>query len=381
MQLVACILLGRRHGTKVVNVLARRLVERRIVGHQILVGVDVGVDHGEGRVLCRRVLIGRKIEGIHRGHLRHLRLGALVVGEEIGVDEALCVPIAHLVEILLIFGLGSAVGDGIAVLEIQPARDLEARIQRADHIGARVVEEERSLAAVQILLDIGKEGLPIVIGDGIDDFRPLFDDALRLLPCTQPILAHDEAVPGALFLHGNAVDARILAAVRLGELLHGRIASLNGLEVIGRTLFHVGGEIPDDAVRNALLDAAGIARTHLHIADDHDIVVLVIARPHLLDVVIHAVGVLHLDARALFEFLIDGELVVARISVDDFEGQEDLDVVEIFFDVLAACRSACDAERDDRAQCNAKYLVFHLFPPYVRREAENCSPPLFLPSL
>ena len=342
--------------------------------------MDIRIDHGE-----RRILRGndprRRIVTVHRGHLRLLRLGALVVGVEVGVDEPLCVPVSHLVEVLLVFGLGSAVSDGIAVLEVQPARDLEARVQRADHIRTRVVEEERSFSAVEVVLDVGEVGFPIVVSDGIDDLLPFLDDTLCLLIGAEPILAHDEAVPGALFLHGNAVDARILAAVRLGELLHGRIASLNGLEVIGRTLFHVGGEIPDDAVRNALLDAAGIARTHLHIADDHDIVVLVIARPHLLDVVIHAVGVLHLDARALFEFLIDGELVVARISVDDFEGQEDLDVVEIFFDVLAACRSACDAERDDRAQCNAKYLVFHLFPPYVRREAENCSPPLFLPSL
>ena len=281
---------------------------------------------------------------------------------------------------LLIFGLGSAVGDGIAVLEIQPARDLEARIQRADHIGARVVEEERSLAAVQILLDIGKEGLPIVIGDGIDDFRPLFDDALRLLPCAQPVLAHDEAVPGTLFLHGNAVDARILAAVRLGELLHGRIASFDGLEVVGRTLLHVGGEIPDDAVRDPLLNAAGIARTHLHIADDHDVVVLVVARPHLLDVVVHAVGVLHLHARALFELLIDGELTVTRIAVHDLERQKDLDGVKVLFHLFTACCRADHADRDDRAQCDTKYLVFHRFL-LIPAVAQLRSPPLFLPSL
>ena len=89
MQLVARVLLGRRHGAKVIDILARRLIQRRIVGHQILIGMDVGVDHGEGRILGGRVLIGRKIEGIHRGHLRLLRLGALVVGVEVGVPGTL----------------------------------------------------------------------------------------------------------------------------------------------------------------------------------------------------------------------------------------------------------------------------------------------------
>ena len=212
---------------------------------------------------------------------------------------------------------------------------------------------------MDIILDVRQEFFPVVVSNEVFQLAAFFYDARRLFVKSEPVLAHDEPVPRSLFGNGNIVDSRHFSAVRFGEFLDGIVTFVDRFEIIGRIFFDIFGQIPDHAVGNALFYAARISGADLHVAYEHYVVILIVARPHLLNVVIHAVRIFDFDARALFEFLINAELVVACVSADDFERQENLYGIRIFR-FLARARRSDDTERQQYAHDNADKFSFHL---------------------
>ena len=265
-----------------------------------------------------------------------MRFGTGIVGIKVLIDQPFGIPILHFIQILFIFGLHRAVGDFRAPFEIELGGNLIAGIERSDHIYARIIKEQRGLTAVEIVFYIREIAFPIVVGDEVLQFRVFLDDSARFLVHSQPILAHDKPVPGPLFGRRNAVDADTLPAVRLRKFLDAGIAFAYGGQIVGHTLVHVGRHIPKHAVGNALFHAAGIPRAHLNVADHHDVVFRIVARPHLLNVAVNAVYVIDLHPRDFFQLLIDGELIIARISVGNFTGDEHREGVEILLRIFAA---------------------------------------------